>query len=123
MELYTIIIGLVVIFAVWKLFFSGKAEPTSVRPNNQKPGSAFDTRTGSEKVQAWLIDKACVQCGEDIRNDSLATQRLNENAEKLLQEIKLNPKVEINIPFLTADANGPKHFNISVSQKDLQGII
>lgn len=69
---------------------------------------------------AWLIEKACEQCGEGVRNDPLATSRLNESARKALQDIKRDGKSVISIPYLIADQSGPKHFDISVDNSALQ---
>lgn len=79
-----------------------------------------DTRLGGddfdEKVMNWLSDEFKKQEGIDLRNDKQAMQRLKEAAEKAKCELSSVIETTINLPFITADANGPKHLDISLTR-------
>ena len=59
---------------------------------------------------AWLLDAAAADTGAGIANDPLARMRVLEAADKLRQLLETEPEAEVNLPFLAADAKGPKHF-------------
>lgn len=79
-----------------------------------------DTRLGGddfdEKVMNWLSDEFKKQEGIDLRNDKQAMQRLKEAAEKAKCELSSVIETTINLPFITADANGPKHLDIALTR-------
>ncbi len=79
-----------------------------------------DTRLGGddfdEKVIDWLADEFKKQEGIDLRNDKQAMQRLKEAAEKAKCELSSVVETNINLPFITADANGPKHLDIQLTR-------
>ncbi len=79
-----------------------------------------DTRLGGddfdEKVMNWLCDEFKKQEGIDLRNDKQALQRLKEAAEKAKCELSSVIETNINLPFITADANGPKHLDLSLTR-------
>ena len=79
-----------------------------------------DTRLGGddfdEKIINWLCDEFKKQEGIDLRNDKQAMQRLKEAAEKAKCELSSVVETNINLPFITADANGPKHLDISLTR-------
>jgi len=64
----------------------------------------------------WLADEFKKSNGIDLRKDKMALQRLKEAAEKGKMELSSTQSTEINLPFITADANGPKHLNVSLSR-------
>lgn len=74
-------------------------------------GDDFD-----EAVMSWLIDEFKKQEGIDLRNDKQAMQRLREAAEKAKCELSTLMEAHISLPFITADQNGPKHLDISLSR-------
>ncbi|MBX4211134.1 Hsp70 family protein, partial [Candidatus Parcubacteria bacterium] len=63
-----------------------------------------------QKIISWLADEFKKESGIDVRKDPLALQRLDEAAEKAKIELSTAVQTEVNIPFITSDANGPKHF-------------
>ncbi len=87
---------------------------------NQVLSTSGDTKLGGddfdEKVMNWLSDEFKKQEGIDLRNDKQAMQRLKEAAEKAKCELSSVVETSINLPFITADANGPKHLDITLSR-------
>lgn len=73
-------------------------------------------------IVKWLIDEFKKSEGIDIGKDPLALQRLDEAAEKAKHELSSSNQTEINIPFITSDANGPKHMLINMSRSKLEEI-
>lgn len=74
------------------------------------------------KVLNWIADEFKKESGIDVRNDALAMQRLDEAAEKAKIELSTSTETEINIPFITSDANGPKHLVMKLSRAKLDEI-
>jgi molecular chaperone DnaK len=86
-----------------------------------------DTFLGGEDFDAriidFLADEFKKEQGIDLRNDRLALQRLKEAAEKAKIELSSTQQTEVNLPFITADQNGPKHLNIKLSRAKLESIV
>jgi molecular chaperone DnaK len=86
-----------------------------------------DTHLGGEDFDLRLIDYLANEFkkdqGIDIRNDKMALQRLKEAAEKAKMELSTSMETDVNLPFITADAAGPKHLNIKISRAKLEGLI
>ncbi|PIR41781.1 MAG: molecular chaperone DnaK [Candidatus Yanofskybacteria bacterium CG10_big_fil_rev_8_21_14_0_10_37_15] len=86
-----------------------------------------DTHLGGDdidqKIIAYLLDEFKKENGMDISKDQLAVQRLKDAAEKAKHELSSTLQTEINIPFLTADASGAKHFNVSFSRAKLEELV
>jgi molecular chaperone DnaK len=78
-------------------------------------GDDFDQR-----VIDWIADEFLREAGIDLRNDRQALQRLKEAAEKAKIELSSVMSTEINLPFITADASGPKHLNTSLTRAKLE---
>ena len=78
-------------------------------------GEDFDNR-----IQQFLIDSFKVSNGIDLSQDTLAIQRLKEAAENAKKELSSTTETEINLPYITADATGPKHLNIKLSRAKLE---
>lgn len=78
-----------------------------------------DTHLGGDDVDQaiidWMLTEFKAQTGIDLLNDSTVMQRVKEAAEKAKIELSSKPSADINLPFLTADASGPKHFQTSLS--------
>lgn len=89
----------------------GVHEVLSTSGDTHLGGDDFD-----EKVMNWLCDEFKKQEGIDLRNDKQALQRLKEAAEKAKCELSSVIETNINLPFITADANGPKHLDVSMSR-------
>jgi molecular chaperone DnaK len=75
-----------------------------------------------QKIISWLADEFKKESGIDVRTDALARQRLDEAAEKAKIELSSAMETEINIPFLTSDASGPRHMLIKMTRAKLEDI-
>jgi molecular chaperone DnaK len=86
-----------------------------------------DTHLGGEdfdlRVVDYLADEFKKDQGIDLRNDKMALQRLKEAAEKAKMELSSSTETDINLPFITADASGPKHLNIKLSRAKLESLV
>ena len=71
----------------------------------------------------WLCDEFKQDQGIDLRKDRMALQRLKEAAEKAKIELSTVQQTEINLPFITADASGPKHLNITLTRAKLEQLV
>ena len=86
-----------------------------------------DTFLGGEDFDKRIVDYLASEFkkdqGIDLRKDKLALQRLREEAEKAKIELSSTQQTEINLPFITADANGPKHLNIKLTRAKLEALV
>ena len=86
-----------------------------------------DTSLGGEdfdiKLQEFLIGEFKKQYGMDISKDKLALQRIREAAEKAKIELSSTAQTEINLPYLSADASGPKHLQLQITRAKLESIV
>ena len=86
-----------------------------------------DTHLGGEDFDLILIDYLADEFqkdqGIDLRNDKMALQRLKEAAEKAKMELSSAMETDVNLPFITADANGPKHLDIKISRSKLEALV
>ena len=96
----------------------GVFEVKSTNGDTALGGSDFDAR-----ILKYLIDEFKAQTGIDLSNDKLALQRLKEAAEKAKIELSSKTTTDINLPFLTADATGPKHFNTTLTRAKLESLV
>ena len=71
----------------------------------------------------WIVDEYRKDQGIDLRNDRMALQRLKEAAEKAKIELSTMQETEINLPFITADASGPKHLNMTLSRSKFEQLV
>lgn len=85
-----------------------------------------DTHLGGEdfdqRIIDWLADEFRKDQGIDLRNDKMALQRLKEAAEKAKIELSSTTETDINLPFITADATGPKHLNMKLTRAKLEAL-
>ncbi|HIQ37657.1 MAG TPA: molecular chaperone DnaK [Desulfocapsa sulfexigens] len=81
-------------------------------------GEDFDMR-----IVNWLADEFKREQGIDLRTDKMALQRLKEEAEKAKMELSTTMETEINLPFITADASGPKHLNIKLTRAKYEVLV
>jgi len=85
-----------------------------------------DTFLGGEdfdqKIIDWIADEFKKDQGIDLRGDKMALQRLKEAAEKAKCELSGSMETDINLPFITADASGPKHLNLKLSRAKLESL-
>ena len=86
-----------------------------------------DTHLGGEDFDQRLIDYLATEFkkdqGIDIRSDKMALQRLKEAAEKAKMELSTSMETDVNLPFITADAGGPKHMNIKLTRAKLEALV
>ena len=86
-----------------------------------------DTHLGGEDFDLRLIDYLADEFkkdqGIDIRADKMALQRLKEAAEKAKMELSTSMETDVNLPFITADASGPKHLNVKITRAKLESLI
>lgn len=86
-----------------------------------------DTHLGGEDFDSrlinYLVDEFKKEQGIDLRNDPLAMQRLKEAAEKAKIELSSAQQTDVNLPYVTADATGPKHLNIKVTRAKLESLV
>jgi molecular chaperone DnaK len=86
-----------------------------------------DTHLGGEDFDLVLIDYLADEFkkdqGIDLRNDKMALQRLKEGAEKAKMELSSSMETDVNLPFITADASGPKHLNIKLTRAKLEALV
>lgn len=81
-------------------------------------GEDFDQR-----LMNYLIDEFKNSSGIDLRQDPLALQRLKEAAEKAKIELSSTQQTEVNLPYITADATGPKHMNVKITRAKLESLV
>ena len=86
-----------------------------------------DTALGGEDFDStltqYVIDEFKKETGIDISNDNLALQRVRESAEKAKIELSSSSQTEINLPFITADASGPKHLNVKLTRAKFESLV
>ena len=96
----------------------GVFEVKSTNGDTYLGGDNFD-----EIIIDWIADQFKQENGIDLRKDRQALQRLKEAAEKAKIELSATLSAEINLPFVTADASGPKHLNMSLSRAKLESLV
>ena len=96
----------------------GVFEVKSTNGDTHLGGEDFDLR-----VIEYLADEFKKDQGIDVRDDKMALQRLKEAAEKAKMELSTSMETEVNLPFITADASGPKHMNIKITRAKLEALV
>ena len=81
-------------------------------------GEDFDQR-----IMDHLVDEFKRESGVDLKNDVLALQRLKESAEKAKIELSSSAQTDVNLPYITADASGPKHLNVKITRAKLEQLV
>ena len=81
-------------------------------------GGNFD-----QKIMDFLADEFKKESGIDLRKDKMALQRLKEAAEKAKHELSSSLETTVSLPFITADASGPKHLNVTLSRSKLEALV
>ena len=86
-----------------------------------------DTHLGGDdfdqKIIEWLADEFKRENGIDLRQDKMALQRLKESGEKAKIELSTTQSTEVNLPFISADASGPKHLNVTLTRAKLEQLV
>src|ERR1700724_2563484 len=96
----------------------GVFEVKSTNGDTHLGGDDFDQR-----IINWLADEFRKEQGIDLRQDRMALQRLKEASEKAKKELSSSMQTEINLPFITADASGPKHLNVTLTRSRLEQLV
>ena len=96
----------------------GTFQVKSTNGDTHLGGDDFDQR-----IMDWLCDEFKKDQGIDLRQDKMALQRLKEAAEKAKIELSTVQQTDINLPFITADASGPKHLNITLTRAKLEQLV
>ena len=96
----------------------GVFEVKSTSGNTHLGGDDFDQR-----IIEWFVEEFKKQTGIDVSNDKMALQRLKESAEKAKIELSSKLQTDVNIPFLTADQNGPKHMLLQFTRAKFEQLI
>ncbi|MDY6851100.1 MAG: molecular chaperone DnaK, partial [Thermodesulfobacteriota bacterium] len=96
----------------------GVFEVKSTNGDTHLGGEDFDLR-----VIDYLADEFRKESGLDLRGDKMALQRLKEAAEKAKMELSTSMETDINLPFITADASGPKHLNLKLTRAKLEALV
>jgi molecular chaperone DnaK len=96
----------------------GTFQVKSTNGDTHLGGDDFDQR-----ITNWLCDEYKKDQGIDLRQDRMALQRLKEAAEKAKCELSTVQQTDVNLPFITADAGGPKHLNITITRAKLEQLV
>jgi molecular chaperone DnaK len=96
----------------------GTFQVKSTNGDTHLGGDDFDQR-----IMDWLCDEFKKDQGIDLRKDKMALQRLKEAAEKAKTELSTVLQTDVNLPFVTADASGPKHLNITLTRAKLEQLV
>ncbi len=96
----------------------GVFEVKSTNGDTHLGGDDFDQR-----IITWLADEFRKESGIDLRQDRMALQRLKEAAEKAKKELSSSMQTEVNLPFITADASGPKHLTMPLTRSKLEQLV
>src|SRR5438874_4267841 len=96
----------------------GVFEVNATNGDTHLGGDDFDQR-----IIDWLVDEFKRDQGIDLRQDKMALQRLKEAAEKAKIELSTVMQTDVNLPFVTADASGPKHLNLTLTRSKLEQLV
>jgi molecular chaperone DnaK len=96
----------------------GVFEVKSTNGDTHLGGDDFDQR-----IIQWLAEEFKKETGVDLKNDRMALQRLKEAAEKAKIDLSTTQETDINLPFITADASGPKHLNVKLTRSKLEQLV
>ncbi|HXH74355.1 MAG TPA: molecular chaperone DnaK [Bacteriovoracaceae bacterium] len=104
--------------SVLEITADGVFEVKSTNGDTFLGGEDFDYR-----IISWLAEEFKKESGIDLKNDKMALQRLKEAAEKAKHELSSVAQTDINLPFITMDATGPKHLNLNLSRAKFESLI
>lgn len=104
--------------SVLEITSDGVFEVKSTNGDTFLGGEDFDYR-----IINWIAEEFKKESGIDLKNDKMALQRLKEAAEKAKHELSSVTQTDINLPFITMDASGPKHLNLNLSRAKFESLI
>jgi molecular chaperone DnaK len=102
------------------IFPSWKSATGSLKSNPPTGTPTWAVRISTCGIIDFLADEFKKDQGIDLRSDKMALQRLKEAAEKAKMELSSSMETEVNLPFITADASGPKHLNVKLTRAKLE---
>jgi len=127
-----LVIAILAIAALPRLWRGKQQDKTDFVPDSPGAASSVQTQRSPKLATAaeidahpfshWLCDQACVQTGVDLRRDPLALTRLAEAGAKARKEIDSAGETEISLPYIAADARGPKHFMLKVTREQVAAL-
>lgn len=120
-----LILALVVVAVAYGLGrYARRREAAATRPAAAGPKRFAPAANREEQaVITWLLSQAFEQTGVKVADDKVAYQRIVEAAQKALAELKTQPAATISLPYLTADAAGPKHFEIRLTRDVIRELV
>lgn len=120
--LITVTVVVAVSLVLIRLSRRGEAAAPEPPPTTPPRSNRFVAREVGEQqaLVQWLLDRALEQTGIRVADDPLARQRIEEAAGKAMTELSTRDSTTISLPFLTADARGPRHFEIAVTRNTLK---
>jgi len=98
------------------------AQPLEAKPKPPKH-TGEPLSSPEQLVREWILSQAFEQTGVKISDDAIAYQRVTEAARKAVSELKTQPEAHIQLPFLTADASGPKHVELTLTRAVLEALV
>jgi Tfp pilus assembly protein FimT len=98
------------------------ATPAANPATAEAPALATAAQIDAQPLSRWLCDQACAQTGIDLRQDRMALTRISEAAAKMRAEIDKAGKAEISLPYIAADARGPKHFSLKITREQVAAL-
>ena len=110
-------------FDVSILDITGAESEQSIEVKSTDGDSHLGGEDFDQKIIRWIADEFKKESGIDVTKDTLALQRLKEAAEKAKHELSETMETEINIPFITSDASGPRHLLLKLNRATLEGLV
>ena len=110
-------------FDVSVLDITGAEGEQSIEVKSTDGDSHLGGEDFDQKIIRWIADQFKKESGIDVTKDTLALQRLKEAAEKAKHELSETNETEINIPFITSDASGPRHLLLKFNRATLEGLV
>lgn len=119
------VVVIVLAFVLGRLYQRREAQRTAAPPAREAAPRLFvlPGEREEEAVITWLLSQAFEQTGVKVADDKVAYQRMVEAAQNALRELKTQAAVTISLPYLTADASGPKHFEIRLTRDVIKELV
>jgi hypothetical protein len=113
------VVAVAVSFVLVRLGFRREAAAPVDAPHTPARSSTMAAREEreSQPLVTWLLDRAFEQTGVKVADDALARERIVQAAVKAAEDLRTGGSATISLPFLTADARGPKHFTVRFKRK------
>ena len=118
------VVGAGVVLALGYYLRPRKSSPRAPAPVTPSATDRFLAPEQRERQALinWLLSRAFEQTGVKVADDPMARQRVVEAAQKAVEELRSQTSVKVSLPFLTADASGPKHFEVHLTRDTFNGL-